>query len=235
MTALLDVSGIEAGYGPAPAIEGVSFVAKAGEVTALLGANGAGKSTTMMTLSGLLKLRRGEIRIDGRSIGRLTNDQIMQLGLAQVPQGRQIFPQMTVGENVELGAFLRRRQTIKSDLEKVLAYFPRLKERYGQLAGTLSGGEQQMLAIGRALMAKPRILLLDEPSLGLAPVIVESVYDIIRSLTADGLALVLAEQNVAMALAIASQVCILRNGAVFASGTPAQIQAGDLIGQAYLA
>jgi branched-chain amino acid transport system ATP-binding protein len=234
MTALLQVRGIEAGYGPAPAIKDVSFSVNAGQVTALLGANGAGKSTTMLTLSGLLKLRAGEVLIGGRSIANMSNDDIVRLGLVQVPQGRQIFPAMTVTENIELGAFVRRREGIDADLDRVLAYFPRLAERRRQLAGTLSGGEQQMLAIGRALMAKPRVLLLDEPSLGLAPVIVDSVYEIVLSLVADGLGIVLAEQNIAMALSVASLVCILRNGAVFASGTGQEMKSSDLIGQAYL-
>ncbi|ALG73588.1 hypothetical protein VY88_22470 [Azospirillum thiophilum] len=231
---MLSVRGLKAGYGAALAVRDLSFDAGACAVTALLGANGAGKTTTMLAISGLLPVRAGEIRFEGRPAANIGNDRLVRLGIVQVPQGRQVFPQMTVRENLELGAFLRRDGGIAADLDRVFGHFPRLAERAGQAAGTLSGGEQQMLAIGRALMARPKLLLLDEPSLGLAPVVVDAVYAIIRRLAEDGLAILLAEQNVAKALSVASRGFVLENGRVIAAGSSAELGATDFVRKAYL-
>ena len=231
---MLSVRGLKAGYGAALAVRDLSFDAGACAVTALLGANGAGKTTTMLAISGLLPVRAGEIRFEDRPATNIGNDRLVRLGIAQVPQGRQVFPQMTVRENLELGAFLRRDGGVAADLDRVFGHFPRLAERAGQAAGTLSGGEQQMLAIGRALMARPKLLLLDEPSLGLAPVVVDAVYAIIRRLAEDGLAILLAEQNVAKALSVASRGFVLENGRVIAAGSSAELGATDFVRKAYL-
>ncbi|CAO3435467.1 ABC transporter ATP-binding protein [Azospirillum doebereinerae] len=231
---MLSVRGLKAGYGAALAVRDLSFDAGACAVTALLGANGAGKTTTMLAISGLLPVRAGEIRFEDRPAANIGNDRLVRLGIAQVPQGRQVFPQMTVRENLELGAFLRRDGGVAADLDRVFGHFPRLAERAGQAAGTLSGGEQQMLAIGRALMTRPKLLLLDEPSLGLAPVVVDAVYAIIRRLAEDGLAILLAEQNVAKALSVASRGFVLENGRVIAAGSAAELGATDFVRKAYL-
>ncbi|GGC89483.1 ABC transporter ATP-binding protein [Chelatococcus reniformis] len=231
---MLSVSGLTLSHGAAVAVRDVSFEVREHEVTVLLGANGAGKTTIMMALSGLLPVRAGDIRLDGHRITGAGNDRLVGLGIVQVPQGRQVFPGMTVRENLELGAFLRRDRNVGTDLDRIFAHFPKLAERTGQTAGTLSGGEQQMLAIGRALMGKPRLLLLDEPSLGLAPVIVDAVYDIVAELVRDGLTILLAEQNVAKALSVAARGFVLENGTVIASGSGAELAATDFVHRAYL-
>ena len=231
---MLRVDGLKVSYGAAIAVRGASFEAMPRQVTALLGANGAGKTTTMLALSGLLPVTGGDILFDGTHVTNLGNERLLKLGIVQVPQGRQVFPQMSVLENLELGAFVRRDREIKADLVRVFDYFPQLAERSSQWAGTLSGGEQQMLAIGRALMARPKLLLLDEPSLGLAPLVVDTVYEIIARLAADGLAILLAEQNVAKALSVAAQGFVFENGAVIVAGSSAELAATDFVQKAYL-
>ncbi len=231
---MLRVENLTVSYGAAVAVRGATFEALPRQVTALLGANGAGKTTTMLALSGLLPARSGEIIFNGAQVQNLNNERLVQLGIVQVPQGRQVFAQMSVLENLELGAFVRRDPEIKKDMARVFEIFPRLAERSLQPAGTLSGGEQQMLAIGRALMARPKLLLLDEPSLGLAPIVVDAVYGIIARLAADGLAILLAEQNVTRALSVAARSFILENGAVVAGGTGAELAATSFVQKAYL-
>lgn len=231
---MLSVRSLEVRYGASVAVRDVSFDAGEAQVTALLGANGAGKTTTMMALSGLMRVSRGEIRFAGEPTTNLANDRLVRLGIVQVPQGRQVFPHMSVRDNLELGAFLRRDVGIASDLERVFALLPRLAERHRQSAGTLSGGEQQMLAIGRALMARPKLLLLDEPSLGLAPIVVDAVYAVIRNLAAEGLSVLLAEQDTGLALDVAARAYVLESGTIVASGTAAEIASTDEIRRAYL-
>lgn len=231
---MLQVRGLEISYGAAVAVRDASFDVEQRQVTALLGANGAGKTTTMLALSGLLPVCSGTIHFEGVRVDNLNNERLLRLGIVQVPQGRQVFPQMSVLENLELGAFVRRDREIRADLARVFDTFPRLAERAAQMAGTLSGGEQQMLAIGRALMARPKLLLLDEPSLGLAPIVVDAVYEIIGRLVSDGLAILLAEQNVARALSVATRSFILENGTVVASGTRAELTETSFVQKAYL-
>lgn len=231
---MLSVRGLEVRYGAAVAVRDVSLEAGEGRVTALLGANGTGKTTTMLALSGILRATRGEVRFEGQDVTNLPNDHLVRLGIVQVPQGRQVFPQMSVADNVDLGAFLRRPTDAASDRERVYALFPRLAERRSQLAGTLSGGEQQMLAIGRALMARPRLLLLDEPSLGLAPIVVDAIYTVIRDLEATGLSVLLAEQDTALALDVASHGYVFESGRLAAAGPADELRSADLVQRAYL-
>lgn len=234
MSAILSLRGVSAGYGPVDAISDVSLKVEAGRVTALLGSNGAGKTTTMMAISGLLKLRSGEVLLDGKPVRKHTNEAMVSAGIVQVPQGRQVFGEMSVRENLLTGAFMHRKGRPESLMDSVLDQFPRLRERMRQSAGTLSGGEQQMLAIGRALMSRPRVLLLDEPSLGLAPVVVDQMYAYVRNLVATGMSVLLAEQSVGKALSVASDVCLLRNGQVFAAGPVEELRHSDLMAEAYL-
>jgi branched-chain amino acid transport system ATP-binding protein len=231
---MLRVENLTVSYGAAVAVRGATFEALPRQVTALLGANGAGKTTTMLALSGLLPARSGDIIFNGARVQNLNNERLVKLGIVQVPQGRQVFAQMSVLENLELGAFVRRDREIKQDMARIFEIFPRLAERSLQPAGTLSGGEQQMLAIGRALMARPKLLLLDEPSLGLAPIMVDAVYAIIARLAADGLAILLAEQDVTRALSVAARSFVLENGAVIAGGTGAELAATSFVQKAYL-
>ncbi len=231
---MLRVSGITVSYGAAVAVRDASFDVAQRQVTALLGVNGAGKTTTMLALSGLLPVRAGMIHFEGVRVDNLNNERLLRLGIVQVPQGRQVFPQMSVLDNLELGAFVRNDREIKTDLARVFDIFPRLAERSKQWAGTLSGGEQQMLAIGRALMARPKLLLLDEPSLGLAPIVVDAVYEIIGRLASDGLAILLAEQNVTKALSVAAKSFILENGTVTAGGTKDELAATSFVQKAFL-
>lgn len=231
---MLQVDKLTVSYGAAIAVRGATFEAMPRQVTALLGANGAGKTTTMLALSGLLPIRGGAVVFEGTRVQNLNNERLLRFGIVQVPQGRQVFSQMSVLENLELGAFVRRDREIKTDISRVFDIFPQLAERSSQWAGTLSGGEQQMLAIGRALMARPKLLLLDEPSLGLAPIVVDAVYTIITRLAADGLAILLAEQNVTKALSVAARSFVLENGAVIASGTSAELAATSFVQKAYL-
>ena len=220
MSALLEVRDLEVAYGHIEAVQGISFEVHTGEIRTLVGANGAGKSTTLLALSGLLKPKAGSIRFEGEELSKLPTHRIVERGLVQVAEGRAILTTLTVRENLELGAYRRKdRAGIASDLERVLALFPRLAERIGGLAGNLSGGEQQMLAIGRALLAKPRLLLLDEPSMGLAPIIVQDIFRTLREINADGLTIFLVEQNVRQALKIARHGYVIESGKIVLDGS----------------
>ena len=230
---LLEVDDIEVRYGAIKALKGVSFEVDEGEIVALLGANGAGKTTTQRTVSGMLRPALGQIRYDGRRIDGIPAHELLHLGVCHVPEGRHVFPMMTVAENLEMGAF-RFKKPDEKVLAHVLELFPRMQERYGQRAGTLSGGEQQMLAIGRALMGKPRLLLLDEPSMGLAPLIVKQIFDIIKEINTDGVTVLLVEQNAAQALALANRGYVLETGEIVLSGTGRDLLADDRVRAAYL-
>src|SRR5438105_8216851 len=232
-TPLIEVDDIEVRYGAIRALKGISFRANAGEIVALLGANGAGKTTTQKTVSGMLRPTRGSITFDGRRIDGIPAHELVGLGICHVPEGRHVFPRMTVAENLDMASF-RFRHADPSDLEMVLALFPRLHERFTQQAGTLSGGEQQMLAIGRALMGKPRLLLLDEPSMGLAPMIVDQIFQIIREINATGVTVLLVEQNAAQALALANRGYVLQTGELVLEGTGTELLADDRVRAAYL-
>ena len=235
MSTLLRVDGIEVGYGDLTAVGDVSLEVREGEAVALIGANGAGKTTTLRAVSGLLPLRRGRIEFEGQRLDGLTSAQIVARGIAHVPEGRQLFPTMTVLENLELGARTRAARTRRDEsLGRVFDLFPRLRERRGQLAGTLSGGEQQMCAIGRGLMAGPRLLMLDEPSLGLAPVMVKAIFEDLGRINAQGLTILLVEQNVLRSLHLAHRGYVLENGRVTRSGTGPDLLASGHIKQAYL-
>ncbi|MEA5152025.1 MAG: ABC transporter ATP-binding protein [Oscillospiraceae bacterium] len=234
MAQILKVDNINVYYGAIHAIKGVSFEVNEGEIVTLIGANGAGKSTTLQTVSGLLRSRTGEIEFCGERIDRLPSHRIVERGLAQVPEGRRIFLQMSVRENLEMGAYTQSASGVEADLEKVYAQFPRLKERGRQIAGTLSGGEQQMLAIGRALMSRPKLLMLDEPSMGLAPILVEQIFDIIQRLHRGGTTILLVEQNAQMALSVADRAYVMETGAITLSGTGAELAASDAVRRAYL-
>ncbi len=232
---LLRVDGIEVGYGELTAVGDVSLEVREGETVALIGANGAGKTTTLRAVSGLLPLRRGRIEFEGRRLDGLTSAQVVARGIAHVPEGRQLFPSMTVVENLELGARTRAaRARISESLERVFGLFPRLRERRAQLAGTLSGGEQQMCAIGRGLMACPRLLMLDEPSLGLAPVMVKAIFEDLSRINAQGLTILLVEQNVLRSLNLAHRAYVLENGRVALSGAGRELLASGHVKQAYL-
>jgi branched-chain amino acid transport system ATP-binding protein len=232
---LLRVDGIEVGYGDLTAVRDVSLEVREGEVVALIGANGAGKTTTLRALSGLLPLRRGRIELDGQRLDGLGSAQVMARGLAHVPEGRQLFPTMTVRENLELGARTRAaRQARPRTLDRVFELFPRLLEREAQLAGTLSGGEQQMCAIGRGLMACPRLLVLDEPSLGLAPVLVKTIFEDLARINEQGLTVLLVEQNVLRTLQLAHRGYVLENGRTTLAGAREELLASGHIKQAYL-
>ena len=231
---LLKVDGIHVYYGSIHAIKGVSFEVNEGEIVTLIGANGAGKSTTLNTVAGLLKPRTGSISFEGRDITGLSASKVVFLGMALCPEGRRVFQQMTVKENLEMGGFSRQPQEIPAALENVFSRFPRLKEREKQIAGTLSGGEQQMLAMGRALMSKPKLLMLDEPSMGLAPILVEQIFDIVKELNDAGTTILLVEQNAQMALSIADRAYVLGTGSITISGDAAQVLADDRVRAAYL-
>jgi branched-chain amino acid transport system ATP-binding protein len=230
---LLDVDRIEVRYGAIAALKGISFTVGEGEIVALLGANGAGKTTTQKTVSGMMRPAIGSISFDGKRIDGIPAHQLIHLGICHVPEGRHVFPRMTVAENLEMGAF-RFKTVDKGDLERVLEMFPRLRERYKQQSGTLSGGEQQMLAIGRALMGKPRLLLLDEPSMGLAPLIVAQIFDIIREINSIGVTVLLVEQNAAQALSLADRGYVLETGEIVLEGTGQELLADDRVRAAYL-
>ncbi len=231
---MLNVQGINVYYGNIHAIKDVSFHVEAGEIVTLIGANGAGKSTTLKTISGLLRTRTGEIMFDGQDIRTTAPHRIVGMGLAHVPEGRRVFLSMTVEENLEMGAFTRPVLGVSASLADVYQRFPRLQERRRQVAGTLSGGEQQMLAMGRALMSRPRLLMLDEPSMGLAPILVEQVFDIIRELHEAGTTILLVEQNARMALSIADRGYVLETGSVVLEGTGAELMQSDAVKKAYL-
>ncbi len=231
---MLRVDDIHVSYGAIHAVKGLSFVVERGELVTLLGANGAGKTTTLKTVSGLLRPERGSVELEGKPLHRVEADEIVRRGVAHVPEGRKVFPRFTVLENLRIGAYARGKGALDAELNLVFEKFPRLKERQKQYAGTLSGGEQQMLAIGRALMAKPKLLLLDEPSMGLAPKIVEQILETIRSINDAGVTVLRVEQNAAMALAISHRGYVLETGTVILEGTATELAGNDLVRQAYL-
>jgi branched-chain amino acid transport system ATP-binding protein len=233
--AILEVENVHTYYGHIHALKGVSVNIKKGEIVTLIGANGAGKSTTLKTISGLLRPRQGRIELEGEDLTRYRPHEIVARGVVQVPEGRRVFGRLTVTENLEMGAFaLTDPRQIQSNLEKVFKLFPRLDERRKQIAGTLSGGEQQMLATGRALMASPRVLLLDEPSMGLAPVLVDSIFDTIRQLHATGTTILLVEQNARIALQVATRGYVLQTGVVVLSDTAETLRQNEMVRKAYL-
>ena len=234
MATILKVEDINVYYGSIHAIKGISFQVEEGEVVTLIGANGAGKSTTLNTISGLLRSKTGSITFLDHDLGRTPPHKIVAQGLALVPEGRRIFLQMSVQENLEMGAFTQKGGDIKADLEKVYALFPRLKERLKQTAGTLSGGEQQMLAMGRALMSHPKLLMLDEPSMGLAPILVEQIFEIIENLHKAGTTILLVEQNAQAALSVADRGYVLETGKIVTTGTGTQLLESPEIKKAYL-
>ena len=234
MSALLRLDGVEAGYGDLTAIAGVSLEVRPGEAVALIGSNGAGKTTTLRTISGLLPVRAGRIEFEGARLDGLGSAQIVARGIAHVPEGRQLFPSLTVRDNLELGACAADRARRGEALELVFTLFPRLRERERQLAGTLSGGEQQMCAIGRGLMARPRLLLLDEPSLGLAPVTVKLIFETLQRVNDTGTTIMLVEQNVPRALQLSHRGYVLENGRLVLDGTRASLLASPHVKQAYL-
>ena len=232
---MLKVNDLVIRYGMIEAIKGISFEVEDGQIVTLIGANGAGKTTTMHTISGLLKPYSGSIYFDDTDISKMSPHRIVSLGVAQCPERRRVFASQTVEENLLLGAYLRKdKEEIKKDLENVYNLFPRLLERKKQLAGTLSGGEQQMLAMGRALMAKPKIMLLDEPSMGLSPLLVKKIFNIIKDINSQGVTVLLVEQNAKMALGIADQAYVLETGRIVDSGTGQQLLNSDNIKKAYL-
>ncbi len=231
---LLRVDDIHVYYGAIHAIKGVSFEVNEGEIVTLIGANGAGKSTTLNTVAGLLRPRSGAITFDGRNLASIPANKTVSLGMALCPEGRRIFQQMTVRENLEMGGFTRPKAEIPVSMEEMFARFPRLKEREKQIAGTLSGGEQQMLAIARAMMSKPRLLMLDEPSMGLAPILVEQIFGIIKELHAAGVTILLVEQNAQMALSIADRAYVLETGTVSKTGLADDLLHDDDVRKAYL-
>ena len=231
---MLEIKALEAGYGETLILRGIDLSVPEGALVAVLGANGAGKTTLNMTISGVVRPRGGEIRFAGQSLAALSPADIVALGLIHVPEGRKIFPNLNVREVLELGSYRRARANRARNLERVFGIFPRLRERTRQAAGTLSGGEQQMLAIGRGLMAEPRLLILDEPSLGLSPLLVEEMFTLIRRLHADGLTIMLVEQNVAQSLEVADQAHVLENGVITLSGAARDIAADPELRRSYL-
>lgn len=235
MSALLDVKNIEVAYGKIIAVKDVSITVNKGEIVTLIGSNGAGKSTTLRTISGLMTPKSGEIHFNGQRIDGMPGHEVVGLGICHSPEGRRIFPRMTVLENLELGAFLRDdKGEIATDLERVLTLFPRLRERIAQRAGTLSGGEQQMLAVSRALMGKPTLLMLDEPSMGLAPVLVDMIFETISAIRDQGITILLIEQNASAALEIADRAYVLESGSVKMSGSAKDLRKDDQVTKAYL-
>ena len=232
---MLKVNDIHTFYGQIEALKGISLEVNEGEIVTLIGANGAGKSTTLKTISGALAPKSGSIEFEGQTISGMPIHKVTQRGVIQVPEGRRIFPRMTVTENLEMGAFLRKdTEGIKADMDRVFEMFPRLKERSMQKGGTLSGGEQQMLAMSRGLMAKPKLLMLDEPSMGLAPVVVELIFETIKELNRTGITVLLVEQNAAMALSIANRGYVLETGTIKLTGTGKELLANEDVRKAYL-
>jgi branched-chain amino acid transport system ATP-binding protein len=231
---MLEVRDLHVYYGEIHALKGISFTVSQGEIVTLLGSNGAGKTTTLRTLSGLLPARRGDVRLEGASLLGIAPHDVVLKGITHVPEGRRIFNRLTVVENLEMGAYTRGDPGIGQDLEQVFAVFPRLKERRAQVAGTLSGGEQQMLAIGRALMARPRLLLLDEPSMGLAPVLVEQIFETVQTINRQGVTILLVEQNAAMALSIAGRGYVLETGQLALEGSARELADNPEVRRAYL-
>ena len=231
---LLKVNGIHVYYGAIHAIKGISLEVNEGEIVTLIGANGAGKSTTLNTIAGLLKPRQGSIAFAGMPVDGVSASKMVYKGLSLCPEGRRIFQHMTVKENLELGAFSRPNEEVEQSIEQVYGFFPRLKEREKQIAGTLSGGEQQMLAMGRALMSKPRLMMLDEPSMGLAPILVEQIFEIIRDMNAAGTTILLVEQNAQMALSVANRAYVMETGRISMEGDAGDLMNDDNVRKAYL-
>jgi branched-chain amino acid transport system ATP-binding protein len=232
---LLELENVHSYYGNIHALKGISIRVEQAEIVTLIGGNGAGKSTTLKTISGVLHPRHGSVRLGGEDLQTFKPHQIVEKGVVQVPEGRRIFGRLTVTENLEMGAYtINDRSKVAANMEKVFAMFPRLKERRTQLGGTLSGGEQQMLAMGRALMADPKILLLDEPSMGLAPVLVDSIFDTIQSMHQQGTTILLVEQNARAALAVADRGYVLQTGTIVLSGDAAELRANEMVQKAYL-
>jgi branched-chain amino acid transport system ATP-binding protein len=231
---MLEIKNLKAGYGQMKVLHGVDLTIGQGEIVALLGSNGAGKSTLNNNLSGVYRPTDGQILFEGQDITGMRSQNVVDLGIVQVPEGRRIFPNMSIRENLELGSYRRGREHRAENIDKVVAIFPRLEERFGQLAGTLSGGEQQMLAIGRAMMAEPRLLILDEPSLGLSPLLVEEMFALIQSLNKEGLAIFLVEQNVMQSLEIADRAYVMENGSIVLSGAAADLIDDPALKKSYL-
>jgi branched-chain amino acid transport system ATP-binding protein len=234
--ALLELKNVHTYYGKIHALKGISITVNKGEIVTLIGSNGAGKSTTLRTISGLLTPRQGQVEFNGQRIDHIPSHEIVKMGIAQSPEGRRIFPRLTVLENLEMGAYLydTRSATYQSDLERVFELFPRLRERTSQKGGTLSGGEQQMLAIGRALMTRPQVLLLDEPSMGLAPVLVEQIFEIVKAINEQGTTVLLVEQNALQALGIAHRGYVLQSGAIVIEASAAALRENEMVQKAYL-
>jgi len=233
--ALLEVSGIDVFYGRVQAVRGESLEVDTGEVVALIGSNGAGKTTTLRTISGLIHPTNGTIKFSGKDITHMEPQKIVDLGICQSPEGRRLFPRMSVLDNLRMGAYTRRNAAeIKKDMDRVFELFPRLKERMNQIAGTLSGGEQQMCAMGRALMASPKLLMLDEPSLGLAPILVETIFSIVREINSRGVPVLLVEQNANKALEVADRAYVLETGVIVKSGTGKELLESEDVQKAYL-
>ena len=233
--ALLELAGVDAFYARIQALHAVNLTVDRGEIVALIGSNGAGKTTTLRTISGLMHPGAGTITFDGRDISRTPPHQVVELGICQAPEGRRLFQRLTVQDNLEMGAYTRKdRQGVKQSLERVFTLFPRVKERRHQLAGTLSGGEQQMVAISRALMAQPRVLMLDEPSLGLAPMIVDTIFEIIHEINSSGVPILLVEQNAVKALNVAHRAYVLETGTIVKSGPGKELAQSEDIQKAYL-
>ena len=232
--ALLEVNDIHTYYGNIHALKGISFEVDAGEIIALIGSNGAGKTTTLRTICGLMEPREGSVHYDGEDISATRADLLVSLGISMVPEGRGVFAKLSVEENLDMGAYTRRDKGIKKDLDRMFELFPRLEERKKQLAGTMSGGEQQMLAIARALMSSPRLLLLDEPSMGLAPVLVDGVFETVERIKGEGVTILLVEQNAHMALQIADRGYVLQSGEMAFSDTAANLQQNEIVQKTYL-
>ena len=233
MSNILEIKNLSVAYGGIEAIKNISFDVEEGKVVTLIGSNGAGKSSTLRSISGIVKAKGGEVLFNGQNILGMAPDQIVKLGITLVPEGRRVFPNLTVLENLKVGAYLRK-DNLTSDIEYVYSLFPRLKERSWQLAGTLSGGEQQMLAVGRALMARPKVIMMDEPSLGLAPIVVKGIFDIIRTINKEGITVLLIEQNANMALKVADYAFVMQTGEITMSGTGAELLANEEVKEAYL-
>ena len=233
MSNILEIKNLSVNFGGIKAVNDISMAVEEGKIVTLIGANGAGKSTVLRSISGIVKPQSGEILLNGQNILGLSPDAIVSRGVTLVPEGRRVFPNLTVQENLKIGAYLRKDK-LDADLEYVYSLFPRLKERYWQLAGTLSGGEQQMLAVGRALMSKPKLVMMDEPSLGLAPLVVKSIFEIIETINGEGITVLLIEQNANMALRIADTAYVLETGVITMTGTGAELLANDTIKEAYL-
>ncbi len=232
---MLEVNNLQVSYGAIRALKGISFHVDEGEIVTLIGANGAGKSTTMRTIQGLLRPRQGTVLLNGVALEKLPTDAIVAQGVSQAPEGRQIFPRMSVMENLQMGAYQRKdKDGVQKDMDRVFELFPRLKERIKQAGGTLSGGEQQMLAIGRAMMARPKVLMLDEPSMGLAPILVEQIFDIIKEINAQGTTILLVEQNAMMALSVAKRGYVLETGHIALQGSADELMNNKQVQDTYL-